>query len=449
MPGGDRPGAVARQRGRTRRRPVDPCSAPTTSPSRPGGASSSCSTSWPAPAHAFLLPVPTAGPRACWCRPPPGERAARPDRRGPRRPHRHGIDRRTGSTGCSSPGGRILPALARRGGHRGLRRPAGRHRAPRLPDPVHADQRYVTVGGIRSTGLTAVDGDRRARRRHCWTGRCRLERADRRRPRAVDATARRRPGAGRLQDPARIAADPAYGTALCHCEQVSRGEVRDACHGPWRPPTRRRPPPDPGHERSVPGLLLRCRGVALVAAETGIDPRHARRGCPGDRVRESWWWVPDRPDCPAARSWPRRCRRGPGRRPRAVAGACPGTATTTGSGSRTCDRPLTGPPYARLLDPPRPRRAGAGPRVHHGGRPRRRRSRHLVGPAGIDVVRPGAVVLATGARERPPSARLVPGDRPAGVFTTGQLQQWVLRGTRRWARVPSWSAPSTSPIRRC
>jgi thioredoxin reductase len=35
----------------------------------------------------------------------------------------------------------------------------------------------------------------------------------------------------------------------------------------------------------------------------------------------------------------------------------------------------------------------------------------------------GAVVLATGVRERPRSARLVPGDRPAGVFTTGTIQQ--------------------------
>ena len=34
-----------------------------------------------------------------------------------------------------------------------------------------------------------------------------------------------------------------------------------------------------------------------------------------------------------------------------------------------------------------------------------------------------AVVLATGVRERPRAARLVPGDRPAGVFTTGTIQQ--------------------------
>ena len=34
-----------------------------------------------------------------------------------------------------------------------------------------------------------------------------------------------------------------------------------------------------------------------------------------------------------------------------------------------------------------------------------------------------AVVLATGVRERPRAARLVPGDRPAGVYTTGIIQQ--------------------------
>lgn len=34
-----------------------------------------------------------------------------------------------------------------------------------------------------------------------------------------------------------------------------------------------------------------------------------------------------------------------------------------------------------------------------------------------------AVIVATGVRERPRAARLVPGDRPAGVFTTGAVQQ--------------------------
>ncbi len=36
-----------------------------------------------------------------------------------------------------------------------------------------------------------------------------------------------------------------------------------------------------------------------------------------------------------------------------------------------------------------------------------------------------AVLLATGCRERPRAARLVPGSRPQGVFTTGMLQNFV------------------------
>lgn len=48
---------------------------------------------------------------------------------------------------------------------------------------------------------------------------------------------------------------------------------------------------------------------------------------------------------------------------------------------------------------------------------------------GLARWRARAIVLATGIRERPRSARLVPGRRPErGVMTTGQLQQLVARG---------------------
>jgi thioredoxin reductase len=46
-------------------------------------------------------------------------------------------------------------------------------------------------------------------------------------------------------------------------------------------------------------------------------------------------------------------------------------------------------------------------------------------PRGLEDIEAGAVVLATGCRERPRAARLIPGTRPAGVFTTGSLQQFV------------------------
>ncbi|MEU1329168.1 FAD-dependent oxidoreductase [Streptomyces sp. NPDC005865] len=56
-------------------------------------------------------------------------------------------------------------------------------------------------------------------------------------------------------------------------------------------------------------------------------------------------------------------------------------------------------------------------------------------PRGLERITARAVVLATGARERPRAARLVPGTRPAGVFTTGELQQAVhLHGQRVGSR---------------
>jgi thioredoxin reductase len=49
----------------------------------------------------------------------------------------------------------------------------------------------------------------------------------------------------------------------------------------------------------------------------------------------------------------------------------------------------------------------------------------VTGPDGPGTVTAKAVLLATGCRERPRSARLVAGDRPLGVLTTGMLQQLV------------------------
>ncbi|MGW3128675.1 FAD-dependent oxidoreductase [Streptomyces sp. NPDC001123] len=50
-----------------------------------------------------------------------------------------------------------------------------------------------------------------------------------------------------------------------------------------------------------------------------------------------------------------------------------------------------------------------------------------VGVRGPETVTARAVVLATGAYERPRAARLIPGTRPAGIYTGGELQQAVHR----------------------
>ncbi len=49
----------------------------------------------------------------------------------------------------------------------------------------------------------------------------------------------------------------------------------------------------------------------------------------------------------------------------------------------------------------------------------------VTSPRGLFDLTAGAILLATGCRERPRAARLVPGARPAGVLTTGALQRLV------------------------
>jgi thioredoxin reductase len=46
-------------------------------------------------------------------------------------------------------------------------------------------------------------------------------------------------------------------------------------------------------------------------------------------------------------------------------------------------------------------------------------------PSGLGEIEAKAVLLATGIRERPRAARMIPGTRPQGVYTTGSLQRFV------------------------
>jgi thioredoxin reductase len=106
-------------------------------------------------------------------------------------------------------------------------------------------------------------------------------------------------------------------------------------------------------------------------------------------------------------------------------GGIPRHASHQGYGLRDLRRVMTGPRYA-VRRTELAARAGAAVRVHtqvtgwseDGGL-------EVTSPGGREVVRARAIVLATGCRERPRSARLVPGTRPQGVLTTGMLQQLV------------------------
>jgi thioredoxin reductase len=116
-------------------------------------------------------------------------------------------------------------------------------------------------------------------------------------------------------------------------------------------------------------------------------------------------------------------------------GGIPRHAQHQGFGLRDLRRPLSGPRYARRYSE---LAAGAGAELRTetmvtawspGG------PLELTGSGGREKLEPAAVVLATGCRERPRAARLVPGSRPEGVITTGTLQQLVyLKGLKPGTR---------------
>ncbi len=109
----------------------------------------------------------------------------------------------------------------------------------------------------------------------------------------------------------------------------------------------------------------------------------------------------------------------------ASAGGIPRHSAHQGFGLRDLHRVMSGPGYARryrelareagaeVLEETMVTGCSAGGAVE------------VTSPRGSEVLQPRALVLATGCRERPRAARLVPGSRPEGVMTTGLLQQRV------------------------
>jgi len=123
-------------------------------------------------------------------------------------------------------GARIVPALVREevtATYVGLRAATEHGDYQLFVDP---DRRYVCAGGIRSTGLTASMAIAEHVVERLRDAGLALV------PRAIFREIRM-PPIGEAQcrpfaDPALVAADPEYGRVVCHCERVTRGEIRDA-----------------------------------------------------------------------------------------------------------------------------------------------------------------------------------------------------------------------------
>ena len=123
---------------------------------------------------------------------------------------------------------------------------------------AHPEQAYVAVGGIRSTGLTASMAIA-AHVRDLLTD-CGLDPGP-----ARELEPPRMPNIGEAfprpyQRADLIADDPAYGTVVCHCERVTRGEIRDALRATVPPGSL------DGLRRRTRALGGRCQGFYCGAA---------------------------------------------------------------------------------------------------------------------------------------------------------------------------------------
>jgi glycerol-3-phosphate dehydrogenase len=130
-------------------------------------------------------------------------------------------------------------------------------------------RRYLLLGGIRSTGLTASMALAEHARMLLTDAGLTLEPdTDRPDPPRMPNIGEARPRPYQQED--WIAADPEYGTIVCFCERVSRGEIRDALASPV-------PPRDIwGLRRRTRAGMGRCQGF-YCGAEVGALLRRADR----------------------------------------------------------------------------------------------------------------------------------------------------------------------------
>ncbi len=169
-----------------------------------------------------------------------------------------------------SQGARIVPALV---GHEVTAVYAGLRAATEHGDyqlVTHADERYICVGGIRSTGLSASMAIAEHVRLQLAAMGLRLE------PRPHLPTVRM-PNIGEryprpYAEPKRIAENPDYGRIVCFCERVTRGEILDAFSAPI-------PAVDlDGLRRRTRALMGRCQGFFCGAHVAALlrEASHAR-----------------------------------------------------------------------------------------------------------------------------------------------------------------------------
>jgi len=306
---------------------------------------------------------------------------------------------------------------------------------------MHADQQYLCVGGIRSTGISSAMGiAEHAVELLSGAGvefKLKHEFIPVRLPTIGQADIRPH------QSAEMIAQNPQYAEMVCHCERVSRGELADAMNAPI-PATildalRRRTRASQGRcqgfnchaalEKSLQGretsvqdtfpateltlseqafLARKCDVLIVGAGPAGLSAAIELKKLGIKNVL-----VVERE--PEAGGMPRFCHH-------------------TGFGRADLWRMYSGPRYARYY---RELAEKYGVEICTSttitgwdttselAQGRGIFRMNFTSPIGLGIIEANVVLLATGIRERPRAARMIPGTRPQGIFTTGSLQRFV------------------------
>lgn len=305
---------------------------------------------------------------------------------------------------------------------------------------MRAEQKYLCVGGIRSTGISAAMGIAEYAVELLRDAGLELQLKD-------EFKLVKLPSIGQAdvrphQDAEMIAGNPHYAEMVCHCERVSRGELADAMRAPIPATT------VDGLRRRTRASQGRCQGfnchaalLKILSHEKDLTGFHMGRSSSAESemkpVRSITKDVVIVGAGPAGLSAAIELKRQGIKNILVVdrepeAGGMPRFCHHTGFGREDLWRMWLGPKYAKYYRDLADKmdvevrtsttilRWGESAKEHEDSR-----SLNFTSPQGTGAIDAQAVLLATGVRERPRAARMIPGTRPQGIFTTGSLQRFV------------------------